>query len=213
MYGNYLNHGSLWFQISNIYLSPTSVWIALYCVHKLLLLSSHVQSQQLPSHFVIRQHGSKIQHLWMYQGFFVSSFVLLCYRVPSSSLLIPEGFQRLKAMKAWVTWWSRISRTSLAIAIYIKDLLGAQYMKKAFMKWELESSQNHRIELEETFKDYLVQLPCNEQGHLQHRAPSRLTLNVFKDGASTTSLGKLCQHLATLTVKHLYLISNLIPLP
>ena len=81
------------------------------------------------------------------------------------------------------------------------------------MKWKLESSQNHRIELEETFKDYLVQLPCNEQGHLQHRAPSRLTLNVFKDGASTTSLGKLCQHLATLTVKHLYLIYDLIPLP
>ena len=48
------------------------------------------------------------------------------------------------------------------------------------------------FELEGTLKSHLVQLPCNEQGHLQlHqmlRAPFSLTLDVSKDGASSTSL-------------------------
>ena len=60
-----------------------------------------------------------------------------------------------------------------------------------------ELPDNHRIveslELEETFKGHLVQLPYSERGHLQlHqvlRAPSSLTLNVSRDGAPTTSLG------------------------
>ena len=46
------------------------------------------------------------------------------------------------------------------------------------------------FELEGTFKGHLVQLPCNEQGCLQLdqvlRALSSLTVNVSKDGASTT---------------------------
>ena len=46
------------------------------------------------------------------------------------------------------------------------------------------------FELEGTLKDCLT---CNEPGHLQlHQvltAPSTLTLSVFSDGASTTSLG------------------------
>jgi len=49
----------------------------------------------------------------------------------------------------------------------------------------------HRIELEGTLRDQLVPLPCNEQGHLQLRAPSSLTLNACTDQASTTSLGNL----------------------
>jgi len=60
--------------------------------------------------------------------------------------------------------------------------------------------QNHSItelfELEQSPKGHLVQLPCNEQGHLQLyqvlRAPSSLTLGVCRDGASTTSLDNLC---------------------
>ena len=66
---------------------------------------------------------------------------------------------------------------------------------------------------------HLVQLPCNEQGHLHlliyylHllvlRAPSSLTLSVSRDGASTTNLGNLCQCLITLIVKNFFLISNL----
>lgn len=44
-----------------------------------------------------------------------------------------------------------------------------------------------------TFKGYLVQRPCKEQGHLQlpqvFRALSTLTFSASRDGASTTSLG------------------------
>ncbi|KAK4827482.1 hypothetical protein QYF61_018782, partial [Mycteria americana] len=56
-----------------------------------------------------------------------------------------------------------------------------------------------------TFKGHLVQPPCNEQGHLQLdrllRAPSNLTLNVSRDGASATSLGNLFQCFTTLISK------------
>ena len=41
------------------------------------------------------------------------------------------------------------------------------------------------------------------------RAPSNLAWNVSRDGASTTSLGNLCQCLTTLTVKNFFLISSL----
>ena len=41
------------------------------------------------------------------------------------------------------------------------------------------------------------------------RAPSNLVLNVPKDGASTTSLGNLCQGFTTLSIKHFFLISSL----
>ena len=61
------------------------------------------------------------------------------------------------------------------------------------------------FELEGTFKGYLVQLPCNEQGHLQlHqvlRAPSSLTLSASKDGTPTTSLGSLLQCLTIFIVR------------
>jgi len=50
-----------------------------------------------------------------------------------------------------------------------------------------------------------LQLPCNEQGHLQLdqvlRALSSLTLSVSRDGAPTTSLGNLCQCFIALTEK------------
>ena len=41
------------------------------------------------------------------------------------------------------------------------------------------------------------------------RASSNLALNTSRDGASTTSLGSLCQHLPTFSVKSYPLISNL----
>ena len=51
------------------------------------------------------------------------------------------------------------------------------------------------LELEGTLNGHLVQLPCNEEGHYGYirllRAPSRLTLNVSRDRASTTCLGNL----------------------
>lgn len=57
--------------------------------------------------------------------------------------------------------------------------------------------------LEGTFKGRLVQPSSNEQGqHQLHKDyfMSNLTLNVSKDGASTTSLGKLFQCLNSLTI-------------
>ena len=61
--------------------------------------------------------------------------------------------------------------------------------------------ENHRmeesLELEGTLTDRLVQLPCNEQGHLQlHQVAQstvQLTLGVSVDGGSTTSPGNLSQ--------------------
>ena len=55
----------------------------------------------------------------------------------------------------------------------------------------------HRITelLEGTLKGQLVQLPCNDQGHLQLlqvlRVPSSPILSVSKDGACTASLQSL----------------------
>jgi len=67
--------------------------------------------------------------------------------------------------------------------------------------------------LERTLKAHLVQLPYNEQGHIQLdealRAPSSLTLSACKDRASSTSLDNLFQCLTTLTIKNFFLISKL----
>jgi len=74
---------------------------------------------------------------------------------------------------------------------------------------------NHRIiecfGLEGTFRGHLAQTPCSEQGHLTRllRVPSILTLNVSRDGASTTFLGNLFQCFTVLMVKNLFLISSL----
>ena len=73
-------------------------------------------------------------------------------------------------------------------------------------------SQNLRIpelfELEETINGQLVQLPCNEQGHLQldyaRRSSSSLTLNVSRDRAPTTTLGNLFQCFTTLILKYFF---------
>jgi len=77
---------------------------------------------------------------------------------------------------------------------------------------------NHRITecfgLEGTFRGHLAQPPAvisdifNYIGLL--RAPSKLDLNVSRDGASTTSLGNLSQCFTTLIVKNnFFLISRL----
>ena len=66
-------------------------------------------------------------------------------------------------------------------------------------------SYNYRIIwVEGIFKGHLVQLPCNEQRHLQVKllsAPSSLTFSISWDGASTTSLGNLFQCFTTTTWK------------
>ena len=80
-----------------------------------------------------------------------------------------------------------------------------------------EMKGNHRVtesfEKEGTLTCHLIQLPSHEQGHLQLsqvlRAPSSLTLGVFKGGAPTTSLGNLCQCLTSLIVKNFFPMSNL----
>ncbi|KAK4827187.1 hypothetical protein QYF61_015149, partial [Mycteria americana] len=53
----------------------------------------------------------------------------------------------------------------------------------------------------------VVEVPSLET--FKVRAPSNLTLNVSRDGASTTSLGNLFQCLTTLTVKNFFLKSSL----
>ena len=64
-------------------------------------------------------------------------------------------------------------------------------------------------ELEGTLRSHLIQLPCTEQEHLQPdqvlRDPSNMILSVSRDGASTTSLGNLCQCLTTLIAKDSFL--------
>jgi len=92
------------------------------------------------------------------------------------------------------------------------DLLGFKYCHVSYQN-KISLGHNFHLmkvsrdaiesfELEGTFKGHLVQLPRNEQGHLQlHqvlRAPYSLTLGVSRDGASTTCLGNLfyyCRHL------------------
>jgi len=57
-----------------------------------------------------------------------------------------------------------------------------------------------------------LQRPCNEEGHLQLGESAQnldLTLNVSKDEASTTSLGRLCQYFTTTLVKNVFFISDL----
>ena len=67
--------------------------------------------------------------------------------------------------------------------------------------------------MEGTSEGHLVQLPCNEQGLLKLsqvlRTHSKLTLDVDRDGTSTSYLGNLFQCCATLTVKDFLLISHL----
>ena len=55
-------------------------------------------------------------------------------------------------------------------------------------------------------KDHLVPNP-HETRLL--KAPSNLALNTARDGASTTTLGNLCQCLTTLIVKNFFLVCNL----
>ena len=63
--------------------------------------------------------------------------------------------------------------------------------------------------LEGTFGGHLAQLPAMSRDVFNWvrllRAPSNLTLNVLRDGASTTSLGNLCQCFTTCIVKNFFL--------
>jgi len=55
------------------------------------------------------------------------------------------------------------------------------------------------FEWEGTFKNHQIQLPCNEQGHLQLDEVAQSP--VSRDGAATTFLGNLYQCLITVIVK------------
>ena len=80
-----------------------------------------------------------------------------------------------------------------------------------------EHESYHRItqlfELEGTLKGHPVQPLCNEKGYLQlhqvAQSPSCLTLSVSMDGASTASLGNLCQCLTTLIIRNFFPTSSL----
>ena len=87
----------------------------------------------------------------------------------------------------------------------------SSYFLLVWVSWISEIIE--AFDLEGPLKGYLFQFPCNEQEHPQlHqmlRALTSPTLNVSRDGASTTSLGNLCQCLTTLTVKTFFFLSNL----
>ena len=91
---------------------------------------------------------------------------------------------------------------------------GQQVVSTAvFSQGILQNRIIESVELKGTSEGNLVQLPCNEQGHHSWirlpRALSSLALNVSRDGASTTTLGSLCQCLTTLTVKYFLCKSSL----
>jgi len=69
-----------------------------------------------------------------------------------------------------------------------------------------EGSENHRIAWGWTFEGRLVQTPCTGRDIFNSirlfTAPSNLTLNISRDGASTISLGNLI-------VKNFFFISSL----
>jgi len=82
-------------------------------------------------------------------------------------------------------------------------------IKQLTILQEKNTNATESLELEETFKGHLGQLPCNEQGHAQlHQVAQDLMqpyLKSLQDGASTIPLGNLFQCLTTLTVKDFYL--------
>ena len=69
------------------------------------------------------------------------------------------------------------------------------------------------LELEETLKSHLAQLPCDEQGRLQlgQGAQNQVQpdLECLQGQGTTTFLGKLCQCLITLIVKVFFLTFSL----
>ena len=100
-------------------------------------------------------------------------------------------------VKPWGTWLQLEAIWHRRAALFLEPLLHI-----------IES-----FELEETFKGHQVQLPCNEEGHLQlHqvlRSMSSPTLRVSRDEAYTTSLCNLCQCLTTVSIKNFFLKSSL----
>jgi len=87
---------------------------------------------------------------------------------------------------------------------------GQQVVSTAvFSQGILQNRIIESVELKGTSEGNLVQLPCNEQGHHSWirlpRALSSLVLKVFRDKASTTSLGNQFQCLTIFTVKCFFL--------
>ena len=85
-----------------------------------------------------------------------------------------------------------------------------------FLPQRAVESQNERIiQVGRNLQRSSGLRPCHEQGHLQFyqtaQSPVSLTLKVFRDGASTISLGNMFQCLTTIILKHFFLISNLDP--
>ena len=104
--------------------------------------------------------------------------------------------------------------------LIVRSLLTGRFVKAETLdssihrrKKELESishEANHRIVerfgLEGTLEIIWFHHPCHRQGHLPldqtAQTPSNLGLNTCRKGASTASLGNLCQCLTTLIVKN-----------
>ena len=72
----------------------------------------------------------------------------------------------------------------------------------------ITETQNHRITLEETSVDHLVQPPCQSRVTYSrlHRTLSRQVLNISREEESTPSLGSLFQCSVTLRGKKFFLM-------
>jgi len=104
--------------------------------------------------------------------------------VPGSRLASSGCLRQTTHSLSWKKKWE----TDCSIVLLLLNVLALAY----FIKHRIIGSLNIWVA---TFKGHPVQLPCNEQGHLQQirllRTPSTLTLSVSTDRASTTSLGSL----------------------
>lgn len=111
-----------------------------------------------------------------------------------------------------ITWevhsvfWETVQRGSLVFKNSYKQLTNLLQQFRCAYQRILEG-----FVLEATLKIIQFEPPCCGQGHLlpDQVALPNLALNTARDGASTTSLGNVCQCLITFTVNNFLLISNL----
>ena len=127
--------------------------------------------------------------------------------------ILPAAWKRnqTSSLLTVTQWWQRADREIIPGPVLTTETDESGFICiSPFLSVHCATIQDfHRMielfGLERTFRGHLVQLPCNEQGHLQlHqvlRAPSSLTSSVSRDTASTTFLSV---HMNTQTFTMVY---------